>query len=234
MARVLLVHGASHGAWCWRDVVPALSARGHDVGTVDLPSVARAPDGLGDATLDGDVAAIVAELDGPAVLVGHSAAGYAITRAAALDPAKVALLIYLCAYVPRPGATIADLAREAPGQPLDGRLEIDRTHLALRFRDTAVEANLYDDCAAEVIDYARPRLGWQAIRPQLEAVASPDAVPSHYIVCTRDRAIPPEQQRDMAAGLPGARLHALATGHSPFFAAPGALSELLDRILRGP
>ena len=32
-----LVHGAWHGAWCWRDVIAELEQRGHDAVAPDLP-----------------------------------------------------------------------------------------------------------------------------------------------------------------------------------------------------
>ncbi|MEC7961756.1 MAG: esterase, partial [Pseudomonadota bacterium] len=28
MARFLLIHGSAHGAWCWRDLIPALETQG--------------------------------------------------------------------------------------------------------------------------------------------------------------------------------------------------------------
>jgi len=37
MTTFVLVHGASHGSWCWDKVVPLLEAQGHDVVAVDLP-----------------------------------------------------------------------------------------------------------------------------------------------------------------------------------------------------
>ena len=231
MARFLLVHGANHGSWCWRDLVPEMAARRHEAVALDLPSVSQDPADLAQVTLEDDAQAILAAMTAPSLLVGHSAGGFAITRAAALAPDKVVALVYLCAYVPRPGATLSDLAREAPGHPLDGALKIDRARRAYRFRDAALGENLYDDCPASVADFARPRLGWQATRAQAAAIAMPPPdLPAHYIVCTGDRTIPPAQQRDMARALPGALLHAIDTGHSPFFAAPGALADILDRI----
>ena len=38
MARFLLIHGAGHGAWCWRAVLPLLRAMGHEAEALDLPS----------------------------------------------------------------------------------------------------------------------------------------------------------------------------------------------------
>ena len=37
MARLVLVHGAFAGAWCWEPVVAPLEAAGHSVETFDLP-----------------------------------------------------------------------------------------------------------------------------------------------------------------------------------------------------
>ena len=37
MARFLLIHGSCHGAWCWRDLLPELAARGHEARAIDLP-----------------------------------------------------------------------------------------------------------------------------------------------------------------------------------------------------
>ncbi|MCB1356958.1 MAG: alpha/beta fold hydrolase [Maritimibacter sp.] len=233
MARFLLVHGSNHGAWCWRDLLPALDRLGHRAEAVDLPSVSPDPAALTDIALDDDAAAIRAALTRPTVLVGHSAAGFAITRAAQLVPETVAALVYLCAYVPRPDASVARLAKQAPGHPLDGALEIDRTHRAYRFRDAALAANLYGDCPAGTLDYARPRLGWQATLAQSAVLAPPPAsMPLHYISCLNDRTIPPAQQAEMAGSLPGVTRHSLDTGHSPFFAAPDRLAALLDRLAR--
>ena len=44
--------------------------------------------------------------------------GYAITAAAELAPQNIAQLIYLAAYVPVSGASLADMRRMAPSQPL--------------------------------------------------------------------------------------------------------------------
>ena len=35
----LLLHGAWHGAWCWRKLAPLLEAQGHRVIAPDLPSM---------------------------------------------------------------------------------------------------------------------------------------------------------------------------------------------------
>lgn len=233
MARFLLVHGSGHGAWCWRDLGPRLEAMGHQVEALDLPGSGDDPTPPQAVTLSGYAEAILARLDAPTVLVGHSAGGFAITAAAEADPTHISRLVYLCAYVPRPGASLADMRRDAPAQPLAGALEINPEGTAFRFRDSALAANLYADCPPGTVDYARPRLGWQPLAPQTAPVAftgRSSAVARSYILCRHDRTIPPAHQREMAAGLTPADVHEMNTGHSPFFADPDGLAALLDRL----
>ena len=35
--RFILVHGASHGSWCWQKLIPFLEELGHSALAVDLP-----------------------------------------------------------------------------------------------------------------------------------------------------------------------------------------------------
>ncbi|GKY88876.1 alpha/beta fold hydrolase [Sinisalibacter aestuarii] len=236
MTRFLLVHGSAHGAWCWRDVIPALEALGHEAVALDLPGSGDDPTPPEAVTLEGYGQAILGALDRPSVVVGHSAGGFAIRQAAEIDPSHILRLVYLCAYVPRPGASLVDLRKEAPEQPLAGALELNRPRTAFRFRDEAVRQNLCADCPPDATDYARQHLGWQAIAPQatpLRFTGKGAAVPQSYILCEQDRTIPPAHQRRMSAGFAPGDLYSLPTGHSPFLAAPQALADVLDGIVRG-
>jgi hypothetical protein len=62
------------------------------------------------------------------------------------------------------------------------------------------------------------------------------ALPRHYIVCTRDQAVPvPLAERfiadaDALAPRNRTRVHRLDTSHSPFLSAPEALGRLLASI----
>jgi len=237
MSRFLLVHGSGHGGWCWRDVIPPLEALGHEAEALDLPGGGDHRTPLGEVTLEAYAAAILARLDRPTVLVGHSAGGFAIRAAAERDPSPITRLVYLCAYVPRPDASLADMRKDSREQPLAGAFELDAGKRAFRFTEPALMENLYGDCPPGTADYARPRLRWQAIKPQatpVEFTGRGEAVPASYILCEKDRTITPAHQQDMAdeGGIAPGDLYRLPTGHSPFFAAPGALAALLDGILQ--
>lgn len=237
MARFLLIHGSGHGAWCWRDVVPALEALGHEARAIDLPSHGDDPTPVGAVTLDRYAEAILAALDGPAIVVGHSMGGYPITRAAEIDPSRISRLVYLCAYTPWPGLSLAQMRREAATQPLLPAIRMAEDGQSFTF-DPALAADIfYRDCPPGTADYALPRLTPQPVQPNDVPVALTDrsrGLPRSYVVCAHDGAIPCEFQREMAARFAPDDVKELPCGHSPFFAMPDRLAGLLDTIARQP
>ncbi|SRR6056297_431582 len=236
MSEFLLVHGSCHGAWCWRDVIPTLERLGHAARAIDLPGHGDAPCPIEEITLEAYADAILASLKSPAIVVGHSMAGFAISAAAEKAPERIARLVYLCAYAPRDGVSLVEMRREAPRQPLLAAIEKTADGLGFTFRDTHLGDALYHDCPAESVDYARARLCVQAIRPQATPIqlgANYGSVAKSYIRCSEDRAIPPEYQASMTKGWPAGDLYEMPTGHSPFFADPEGLARRLDVIARG-
>lgn len=236
MADFLLIHGSCHGAWCWRDLIPALTARGHTARAIDLPGHGADQTPYQQVTLEAYAKAILAAIDSPVMLVGHSMAGFPISLAADMAPDKIDRLIYLCAYAAQDGRSLAEMRAEAPRQPMaDAAI---KTQDGLGFRvDPAKAAGLfYNDCPPETVDYALPRLCTQAFAPQTTQIrlgAALARVKRSYIRCTDDRTIPPEYQEVMTKDWPEADVHVMPTGHSPFFADPDGLADLLDLIAKG-
>jgi len=233
MAAFLLIHGSCHGAWCWRDVIPALAARGHTVRAIDLPGHGRDPTPVYDVTLDGYARAILANLHGPTIVVGHSMGGFPITRAADMDPTHIAHLIYLCAHVPLGGLSLADQRKQAPRQPLLPAMRPAADGRSFTIDPAMARDVFYHDCQDDAVAFAVPRLCPQAVAPQ-ETPLTPGphvaAIPRDYILCDDDRTIPPEYQATMTADWPPGTVHHLPTGHSPFLACPARLAETLSRI----
>lgn len=229
MAKFLLIHGAAHGAWCWRDVIPALEARGHGARAIDLPSHGDDPTPYDQVTLDDYAQAILRAIDTPVTLVGHSMGGYPITLAAALAPHLIRRLIYVCAYVPASGLSLAERRMQAPSQPLLPHIRMTEDRKGWTVARADLEALFYHDCPPGTVDYAAPRLTTQATAPTAVPVDASGAagIPRAYIRCGDDRTIPPEFQVTMTADWPAATVATLPCAHSPFFACPDLLAETL-------
>jgi pimeloyl-ACP methyl ester carboxylesterase len=221
MAEVLLIHGSGFGAWCWRDVIPLLAGHGHHARAIDLPGR-----GGEETTLMAQAQAIATDLRGPTVLVGHSAGGFPITAAAAISP-LVTALIYLAAYVPAPGQSVASLRRAGPSQPMKGAFQITPDRKAYGFDPVRAADLFFHDCPNP--QAAVTQLCLEPIAPQESICEKPArALPQAAIICDDDRAIPPDWQRCMAAGI---ALHSLPTGHCPFLSQPANLAASLHTIL---
>ena len=101
---VVLVHGAWADASSWSQVTERLQKDGYRVLAPANPL----------RSLDGDAAylqSILAQEEGPFVLVGHSYGGAVITNAAAGNP-DVDALVYVNGFVPDTGEDILHLAGE--------------------------------------------------------------------------------------------------------------------------
>ncbi|HLS57791.1 MAG TPA: alpha/beta fold hydrolase [Zeimonas sp.] len=105
MARTyVLLHGAWHGAWCWKRVAEPLRADGHRVYTPTQTGVGERAHLLSrDITLDVFVDDLVDVLEASdltdVVLVGHSFGGIGISGAADRVPSRIRHLVYLDALI---------------------------------------------------------------------------------------------------------------------------------------
>ncbi|MFY1691905.1 alpha/beta fold hydrolase [Plantactinospora sp. WMMB782] len=112
---ILLVAGLWLDASVWDDVVPAVEARGHRAVPVTLPGQG---DGSTTATLDDQLAAVVAAVDAAAgmpVVVGHSAACTLAWLAADARPEKVAKVVLVGGFPAADGGSYADFFDLADG-----------------------------------------------------------------------------------------------------------------------
>ncbi len=219
-ATVVLVHGAFHGAWCWEPVRSTLDERGVANLAPDLP--------LSGLDVDAKtVRAVLDAVDGPVVLCGHSYGGMVISQAAS-GRDDVARLVYLCAVQVADDDEMATVMRPTPlmdhlQHDADGGMSVDPAFAAECF---------YHDCDPAVAAAAVAQL-----RPMVAGVgpsSSPDAevlapawsdITSTYVVCTDDRTLHPDTQREMAR-------HATDvvewdTSHSPMLSRPALVADLL-------
>ena len=126
MAKFLLIHGASHGAWCWEKLIPHLEGRGHEVQAIDLPGHGDDQTPRNIVRLADYTRAILDNLTPDTILLGHSFGGFPITLAAAERPDDIRALVYLCALVPRPGEAFSAFRAEAISPELSSSQVVDR------------------------------------------------------------------------------------------------------------
>lgn len=235
MTDFLLIHGSCHGAWCWRDLIPQLTALGHSARAIDLPSHGSDPTPVADVTLNACRDRILEASTPDTIILGHSWGGYPISAAAEANPQAMRGLIYLCAYVPRSGHSMIEMRKAAPRQLIGDALEKSGDELSYRFLPDHVQPLFYHDCPSDIVAYAFARLCPQAIQPQETALMIGDnfaKVPKAYIRTLDDQIVPPEYQAQMSQCIdPDLRL-TIDSSHSPFFSRPAELAELIDRAAR--
>jgi pimeloyl-ACP methyl ester carboxylesterase len=232
MADFVLVHGAWHGAWCWKKLLPALQAAGHRAFAVTLTGLADRAH-LMSAQVDlhthvKDVLAVIhnEELQG-AVLVGHSYGGMVITGVAdQVQDEALSCLVYLDAIVPEPGdcwstgqspetqaQRRAAIAKEGALPPPDPKVFglTGADHAWVQRRQTPQPGGCYDT----PLDFS-PALvqRW----------------PRHFVDCTSPALPTIDPSRRRVRSEPGWTVHEIATGHDPMVSAPQDLLRVLLQI----
>lgn len=237
MARIILVHGSNHGAWCWRDVVPLLEANDHVAVAIDLPSHGQDETPVGDVTLEDYITATINTIeaeDGPVILLGHSAAGVTIASVADRIPDRIEHLIYLASFAPKNGDSLGSMRKRAKRQLVMHAVEFSEDRKSYTFDLNLAPGIFYHDCPQEIVDYALPRLSPQPIAPQAEPVKlgpNYETVAKSFIICTDDHTIPPEEQENIAADWPKQDVYRLDCGHSSFFKCPDQLVDIIEEII---
>lgn len=223
---VVIVHGAFADGSGWRKVSDILSANGYRVSIVQEP----------ETSLADDVAAtrrVLALQDGPAVLVGHSYGGMVITEAGRDD--KVAALVYVAAFQPERGETLAALGASKPVPGADPHA-IKATPDGYLYLDPAIfPAAFAADLPKAEADFLARSQVFTAKAAFTTAVGEPawKAKPSWAIVATQDRSINPDLEREMAKRA-GSRVREVDSSHAVYLSHPGAVAEVIAEAAMAP
>jgi pimeloyl-ACP methyl ester carboxylesterase len=192
------------------------------------------PPGL--VTMNDYARSITDALTEPTLLVGPSAGGFAITAAAERDPFHMAGLIYLSAYIPAPGLSLADLRRAGLRQKLRGALHLADDRLSFKVDPTAARRLFFQDCPEQTAAWAVSKLGPAPVRPQsvpLFISRKSQDLPRHAILTTEDRTIPPDWQARMASRLPEACITTLPVRPFPLLCRTARSGPASHRIGTG-
>jgi len=234
----VLVHGMSHGAWCWDALRARLERDGHHVVAADLPGHGRRAHERRRASV-ATYAQVVADammLDGvhDGVVVGHSMGGIVIPKVAELVPARVRHLVVLAAVVLRDGESVLGThLPPAMRQVMRGLASTGGG--AVQYPAALESARWMSDLAPgdpRVVE-ALPRITPQPFRPCTQRLDVKRfwalEVPRTYIRCVQDQAVTPAMAARYAARL-GVTPIDMDCAHNPMMSQPDALAAILEKI----
>lgn len=217
---VVLVHGMNMDGSAWRAVYDRLHAEGYNISVVQLPMT----------SIQDDIAATrraIKAQDGPVILVGHSYGGMVISQAGT-EPA-VKALVYVAAFLPEVGESLAYLNASVPAQlPQDAikvaddgfyRVDPDAwiTNVAngLSSADARFTATFQSPVNTAIFGYKAEAAAWRD-------------VPAWAAIAMQDRTIAPQLQRKMAERA-GAKIVEIEAGHLVQMSHPEEVSTLIKR-----
>jgi pimeloyl-ACP methyl ester carboxylesterase len=221
---IVLVHGGFVDGSGWQGVYGMLRKDGYTVRVVQNSTTSLADDVTATRQL-------IDAQEGPVLLVGHSYGGAVITEAG--NHPKVTGLVYIAAFAPDRGESVASLIKNPPpGAPVppilpprDGFLLLDRERFAASFA-----ADVNGETAQFMADSQVP---WGTAA--LEGAVSEPAwrsKPSWYLVATDDRMIPPPAQRAMASRA-GAVVTETPGSHAVYVSRPAAVAAIIAKAAAG-
>ena len=171
----------------------------------------------------------------PAVLVGHSMGGIAITQAAARCPDKISLMVYVCAFLPQDGQSLVDLASQPEGadDQIQANMVVEGDPPVAHLPAEATRDAVYNCCTEEQAAWGIERRRPMSVVPFVTPVSLGDGeasnLPRVYVHCAQDHAIPPALQRRMVRESPCQEVVELDTDHSPYLSKTSELAAALSR-----
>ena len=177
----------------------------------------------------------------PVVLVGHSYGGAVITNAAVGDPA-VKALVYVDAFIPDQGETLAQLVSAQPGSCLGGNPADVFNFVPIPDGggdvDTYIKPSLVPGCFASGLPRSQAAVIAAIQRPLAASTLNEPSgtpawktIPSWAVIGTADRVIPPAELTFMAQRA-GARITDVPAGHLSMIADPGTVARVIERAAR--
>jgi pimeloyl-ACP methyl ester carboxylesterase len=218
---IVLVHGAWADGSGWKGVYEILVKDGYKVSIVQEP----------ETSFQADVAAtkrVLAQQDGPCILVAHSYGGAVITEAGN-DP-SVAGLVYIAAHMPDVGENEVDEGKRFPSD-LSKSTAIKKTADGFTYLDP-VQFHEYfaaDLPAEQAAFMARSQVFNLAdsFRTVITAAAW-RSKPSWMVVAGKDRTINPDLERWYAARAKSHKIEVAGASHSVYVSRPKEVAAVIE------
>src|SRR6516165_1153838 len=228
---IVLEHGAWADASSWNKVIGQLQEDGF---TTYAP-----PNPLRGVSYDTNyLTDFLSTIPGPIVLVGHSYGGFVITNAATGN-SSVKALVYVDAFIPADGDTLASLLGSLPGSCLGGNAfnfvpypdppvtgDVD-TYIKPSVVPGCFASGLPPSQAAVIAATQRP-LAASTFSQQLTGPPAWKTIPSWAVIGTADKVLPPTQQTSMAKRA-DAHITDINAGHLSMIADPEAVARVIEQ-----
>ncbi|MFN8534131.1 MAG: alpha/beta fold hydrolase [Dehalococcoidia bacterium] len=236
MATFVLVHGASHGGWCWARVARLLHDRGHAVYPLTLTGLGERAHLLNrEIGLETHVQDVLNTLYfedlREVILVGHSYGGMVIQVVADRDPVRIRHLIHFDSLVPQDGESALDLIGDDRRAAL---LELAKRHGDgwLLPGNQGVERFGIVDPAD--VAWAEPRLTPHPLRSLTDPARLSGEylkLPKSYIDCTIKQRPSPSRVMPWAR-TPVWRVFELEAGHDAMVTHPAEVVRIFEEVAR--
>ena len=225
---VILAHGAFGDASSWRPVFDLLDGDEYNVLAAAIPLRGIASDAS-------YLGAVIDQLDGPVVLVGHSYGGAVITVAGSSD--KVAGLVYVAGVVPDEGESITDLQARYPSLVMGNFLE--PRPLPDGGVEVSVDPQRFHDIFCADVPVADAEFMAHAMRPLLAAAFEEPAAaaawrvkPSWGVFGTGDQPLAPQLQRFSYERAGSEVTEVEGASHFVMLSKPGVVAGVIREAVR--
>ena len=216
---IVLVHGFWGGAAHWSKAIVALARQGRaNLHAVEMPLTSLADDA-------GRARKMVAQVDGPVLLVGHSYGGAVITEMG--DMPNVAGLVYIAAFAPDAGESPGSISQANPPSAFaniapdsDGYLWVKPE----KYRESFCQDLNEDEALVMAVTQKAPLASTFG-----DVITAPawKKKPCWYQVSSQDRMIHPDNQKMMSSRMNARKVITLDASHASLASKPAEISALI-------
>lgn len=231
---MILIHGASHGSWCWE---PTLKVMKRDAVAVDLPGRAANPADHETITIDMFAACVTDAVEAggwdKVTLVGHSHAGVTLAKLAWVAAPKIEHMVWVsCALPPHGQSVIDDLPTDIQEQAKAAAASSATSTLDPEFAKAMFCNDMTPKQTKFVLDNLEPE-PWGPLNDQVSHSFLDNNISSTWVRLLQDAVISVEDQDARIKRLGGPKevdVVDIDAGHDVMISDPKALAKVLDAL----